>query len=391
METARSKALENYLKAHPKQLVKNQSMFIAYAGKVHTHELYRVPIELLFHNIRNGRFAAELLEREEQLNRKLDSTKEKDAVEIRKLLLGQNAAETEALRKDIIKNGQLEPGIITFDGAVINANRRLAIMHDLYDKTREDKYKYLMVGILPPGVDEVDLWKIEAGLQFGKDFRLEYGGVNELLKLREGEKRNLTDKDISMALHGRYTEKQVRQKLDTLNLIDSYLDFIGKKGEYHLITEGKNLEKFNSLHNNVISPLKNKSTKKKKEIAELTTIAFALIDKTNRTHWDIRQLRDISLNANADAELRSPFENSIPATSREIKATPEKIVEGFITAKEIIENADEGDKPERLLKRAKSALEGVNENSAKLKEKEVKALLSEVKKRIDDLITASKK
>jgi hypothetical protein len=42
METARSKALKNYLEKHPKQLVKNQSMFIAYAGKVHTHELYRV-------------------------------------------------------------------------------------------------------------------------------------------------------------------------------------------------------------------------------------------------------------------------------------------------------------------------------------------------------------
>jgi hypothetical protein len=367
-------------------------MFIAYAGKVHTHDLYRIPIDMLFHNIRNGRFAAELLEREEQLKRgKLDSTKEKDAVEIRKLLLDQNQAETEALRKDIIKNGQLEPGIITFDGAVINANRRLAIMHDLYLTTREDKYKYLMVGILPPGVDEVDLWKIEAGLQFGKDFRLEYGGVNELLKLREGEKRKLSDKDISLALHGRYTEKQVRQKLDILNLIDSYLDFIGKKGEYHLITEGKNLEKFNSLHNNVISPLKNKSTKKKKEIAELTTIAFALIDKTSLTHWDIRQLRDITTNTKADAELRSPFENRIPAASKEIKAAPEKIREGFVTAKEIIENADERDKPERLLKRAKSALDGVNEESDKLKEKEVKALLTDVKKRIDVLIAASKK
>jgi hypothetical protein len=289
-----------------------------------------------------------------------------------------------------MKNGQLEPGIITFDGAVINANRRLAILHALYHETREDKYKYLMVGILPVGVDEVDLWKIEAGLQFGRDFRLQYGGVNELLKLREGENQGLSDKDISLALVGRFTEKQVRQKLDILNLIDSYLDFIGKNGEYHLITEGQDLEKFNSLHNNVISPLK-KSGKKKKEIAELTAIAFSIINKTNLTHWNIRELRDISTNAKADVELRTPFTKGIPGTVKEIKTTPEKIREGFISAKEIIENADEGDKPERLLKRAMSALEGVNEKSDKLKEKEVITLLNNVKKRIDVLIAAAKK
>ena len=38
-------------------------------------------------------------------------------------------------------------------------------------------------------MDERDLWRIEAGLQFAKDFRLEYGPVNELLKLKEGLER----------------------------------------------------------------------------------------------------------------------------------------------------------------------------------------------------------
>lgn len=390
METIRSKALQNYLKQHPKQIVKNQMMHIAYGGKVHSHELFRVPIDLLFHNIRNGRFAAELLEREEQLKRKLDSTKEKDADEIRKLLLGQNEGEAEALKKDIKENGQLEPGIITFDGAVINANRRLAIMHSLYQETRKDIYKYLLVGMLPQGVDEVDLWKIEAGLQFGRDFRLQYGGVNELLKLREGEAQGLNDKDISVALLGRFTEKQVREKLDILNLIDSYLSFIDKPKEYHRITEEQDLEKFNSLQKNVISTLKNKHGKKKKEIAELTAIAFSLISKTKVTHWDIRRLRDISTNAKADNELRSVFKDAIPGSVKEIKLSPEKIKESFVTAQEIIENAEEGDKPERLLKRAKSALEGVDEKSKKLKEKEVKTLLSELKVRLDILILASK-
>jgi hypothetical protein len=388
METIKSKALQNYIKKHPKQLVKNQTMHISYGGKIHSHELYRIPTDFLFHNIRNGRFRAELLEKEEQLKRKLDPTKEKDAVEIRKLLLNQNEAETVALKEDIKNNGQLEPGIITFDGAVINANRRLAILHSLYQETRKDEFKYLMVGILPPGVDETDLWKIEAGLQFGRDFRLQYGGVNELLKLREGELQGLSDRDISVALLGRFTEKQVREKLDILNLIDSYLSFISAPREYHRITEGQDLEKFNSLQKSVIGSLTKRHGKKKKEIAELTTIAFALISKTDTSHWNIRKLRDIAINSKADSELRSIFSKQIPSSIKDIKLRPEKIEEGFVSALEIIESADKD--AERLLKRAKSALEGVDVKNKELKKPEVKALLNAVKARLDALISASK-
>jgi hypothetical protein len=391
MESLRSKALKSYVEKHPEQKVKNQTMVISYGGKVHRHELYRIPIDYLYHNIRNGRFAAELLEREEHLKRKLDATKETDSVEIRKLLLGQNDAETEALKSDIKKNGQLEPGIITYDGAVINANRRLAILRELYNETSESKFKYLVVGILPPGVNELDLWKIEAGLQFGRDFRLEYGGVNELLKLREGELQGLKPKDISVALIGRFSPKQVEEKLDILKLIDSYLEFINKPNEYHLITEGKDLEKFNSLQKSVISPLLSKHAKKKKDIAEITAIAFSLISNTRLTHWDIRELKDIALNKKADTELRAPFSNQIPGNLKELKLSVDKLKEGFISAKEVIQNSEEKDKPERLLKRAKSALEGVDEKSNKLKEKETKALLSEIKQRVETLINASKK
>lgn len=392
MESIRSIKITDYLKGHPEQKIKGQTMFIAYGGTVHPHEIYAIPIkEYLFHNIRNGRFRAELLEREEELKRKLDPTKESDAQIITKLLLEQNLSETNALAIDIEKNGQLEPGIITYDGAVINANRRMAIINSLYEKTREDKYKYLKVGILPPGVNQIDLWKIEAGLQFGRDFRLQYGGVNELLKLREGESQGLSPKEISVALTGRFTDKQVTEKLEILRLIDSYLTFINKKNEYHRITESQALEKFNSLQKNVISPLKNKHDFKKRDIAELTAVAFALIAKTDVTHWDIRELKTIATNPKSKNELLSPFNNKIPSSGTEINLSREKLTEAYTTAREVVENEKEKDKPERLLKRAKSALEGVNDKSPRLKELEIQDLLKGLQNRIVQLIDVSKK
>ncbi len=113
-------------------------MSIFYGGALHQHEIWYIPIkEFLFHNIRNGRFRAELLEKEEQLKRKLDPAKPQDEEVIIKLLLEQNLSETNALMADIEKNGQIDPGIITYDGAVINANRRMAIMTTLFRKKRE--------------------------------------------------------------------------------------------------------------------------------------------------------------------------------------------------------------------------------------------------------------
>lgn len=366
-------------------------MSISYGGKAEWHPLYLIPIdEYLIHNIGNGRFRSEKLEKEEQLKRKLDPEKKEDAHIIRKLLIEQNKAETDALKADIKKNGQLEPGIITHDGAVINANRRMAIMHVLYNETGEEKYKYLKVGILPAGVDEPDLWRIEAGLQFGRDFKLEYGGVNELLKLREGEKQGLSPKDISVALIGRFTEKQVLDKLETLKLIDSYLTFIGKKGEYHLISEGKDLEKFISLQSSVINPLKRKNPKAKAELAELTTIAFTLINKTEVTHWDIRELKDIALNNKAKKELFSPFSNKVPSTIAAVKREKDKLYEAYTSAKEVVANEKEKDRPERLLKKAKAALDEINEKSRKLKEPELVAMLADIKTRVNKLFKAAK-
>ncbi len=392
LNTARSKKLETYIKNHPNQKVKGRLMDIVYGGSIHAHHLYKIPIkEYLFHNIRNGRFRAELLEREEQLKRKLNPIKKADAKIIRELLLDQNWSETEALKEDLIKHGQLDPGIITFDGAVINGNRRMAVLNTLYEDTKEDRYRYLLVGKLPSGVDELDLWKIEAGLQFGRDFKVTYAGMNELLKLREGEKQGLSPKEISVALIGRFTEKQIKEKLSILKLIDSYLSFINKKGEYHRITEERDLEKFKSLWNSVISPMNNKHSKSKKEIAELTAVAFTLINKTDVTHWNIRELKNISNNSRANTELLTPFKGNIPSSITEVKLSNDELKEAYASAQEEVENKKKSEKPERLLKRAKSALDGINEKNKKLKERHIMNLLNDIQKRLDVLIKASKK
>lgn len=377
LNTVRAKQLDIYIKDPSTKL--DQKVRVELAGEVKTLQVYKIPINYLIYNIRNGRFAAELLAKEERLNRKLDASVAEDAKMIQDLLLKQNESETEALKDDLRRNGQLDPGIITFDGAVINANRRMAILSLLFDQAREPKFQYLNVARLPQNVDEKDLWRIEAGLQFAKDFRLEYGPVNELLKLKEGINRGLTPKDISRSLLGRYTPKKVDEKLEILKLIESYLEFIGKPGEYYLVQDERNVEKFNSLQSIVVAPLK-RNDKNKSEIAKLGTLAFLMIEKTDFSHWDIRKLNKIANEQKATNELMKVYNPRDPR-----KIPPDALVEAFKAAEEIVDDREQRDKPERLIKKALSAIQSIDPKSSKLREPSTQSLLNTLKEEVDTL------
>jgi hypothetical protein len=351
LNTARAKQIDAYLETHPDAKI-DDKIRVSYGGQVHIHQVYKIPLKYLIYNIRNGRFGAELLEKEKGLTRKHDSTEKKDAEIIKELLLEQDAIETQLLKDDIKEKNQIEPGIITFDGAVINANRRMAILSVLFEETRDTQFSYLKVGRLPPGVDQVDLWRIEAGLQFGKDFRLQYGGVNELLKLREGAKQGLTSKDISVALLGRFSAKKVEEKLEILKLVESYLHFIGQPGEYYRIQEDRDLEKFNSLQTNVIASLKKKHRMKDQEIARLIPYSFTVIAKTDLRHWDIREMREIALHPKAYNEMLKPYKGRHPDRLSDVKASADDLKEAFTSAQDILNDHEQSAKPEKLLRRA---------------------------------------
>ncbi|HTA22770.1 MAG TPA: hypothetical protein VK763_04490 [Terriglobales bacterium] len=383
LETAREKQIDAYIATN--DVKEDEKMRVVLKGQPKPLEVYRIPIKLLIYNIRNGRFAAELLAKETELKRKLDAANPQDAKVIQNLLLDLNPAETEALREDLKKNGQLDPGVISRDGAVINANRRMSILSALHDEKHDPKFEYLRVARLPKDVDEQDIWRIEAGLQFAKEFRLDYSPVNELLKLREGRESGLTPPQISQALLGRFTASKVEEKLAILKLIESYLEFIAKPRQYHIVQEERDVEKFNSLQANVVAPLKRKGLKEG-EIAKLLTFAFSLIQKTDLRHWDIRLLSKIAAEPAAHVELFKNYNFKNPNG-----ASKETLEESFTTAKEILDAQASHNKPERLLKKALSALQGIASNNSKLGDPAMKTLLTSLKKEVERLMSAKAK
>jgi hypothetical protein len=369
MKSQREVAIDAYIEQHPSALQKAPTHAL-YDGKTHELTVYRLPAKLLIFNIGNGRFAAELMAEQKRLKKKLDATNPEHAKIIQKLLLEQSPEETTALKEDIEKNGQLDPGIITFDGAVINANRRMAILQLLHKETEKDKFEYLNVGRLPRGVGEKDLWKIEAKLQFGKDFRLEYGPINELLKIRLGKQSGLTERQISEALVGRYSESEVRTKIEILKLIDSYLSIIEKPGEYKEVLGS--VQSFISLQSNVVALLK--KGLHKSEVPKITSIGFAMIKGGELSHWDIRELRKITELPEARKTLYGMLDR---------KGNPvddiSKIKDCFGAAAFIVNAEKERNKPDLLATKALSALKQIDVKHPAVQKKGFQNLLSEIR------------
>lgn len=221
-----------------------------YQGELIPLEIYRLPINLLTYNLENGRFAADKLAEEARLNRNLNLEDKGDVKKIKELLLERKPDETKQLMENLERIGQVNPGIITVAGNVINANRRMAVLSKLKEKTGDEKYNYLYVGILPKGADAKDIWMAESKIQFGQEFKVNYTAVNKLLKIRDAiQKRDMEEKEVANALS--MEVEDIKKDLDRLSLIERYLDYIGKSGEYTYIDEEDIHEHFINFQNNL--------------------------------------------------------------------------------------------------------------------------------------------
>ncbi len=380
IDTLRAKAIQDYINTHEDCKIDRWEP-VELEGEVKRLEVLKLPTNILFYNIRNGRFAAELIELEKRTSKILDPKDLEDSKTIRKMLLELSPNETEYLEEDLKRVGQLFPGIITFDGAVINGNRRMAVLENLYEKEALPKWKFLTVVRLPKSVEDKDLWRLEAGLQLSRDYRLEYGPINELLKYREGKVLGLTPKEISMCLFGNVGPEEIKEKLNRLKLIEDYLDYIGKPGYYKEIDDKRIHEHFIDIQTHILKPLNGRASKK--EISEYLEVCFNLINQGVR-HYDIRDVKKI-LNEKSGLAKQKAFDALQALRQGKISQSDfrDKII---LDAIDYAKVAEDSGKPKLLLERAWNVIQSIEHSGPHLKDVEVIKLLSSIKKRVEALL-----
>lgn len=144
-----------------------------------------IPTKHLRFRKNNGRIIADVesYEKEQgvELNEAEDSTQEL----LRAFLLNNDKEKNEELKRLLSQKGQQKPAIITCDGYLINGNRRKMVLEELYRLKNEDpQFEMMRVVILPEGVTELDIQKIENRYQLQSEGKSEYQGLNRAIKYK---------------------------------------------------------------------------------------------------------------------------------------------------------------------------------------------------------------
>lgn len=95
---------------------------------------------------------------------------------IAELLRG--AKEFGDLKANLRDVGQIEPGVVTADGVLVNANTRCVALRDV-------RFGYIRAAVLPPDATQEEIDRLELRLQMKHDFKSEYTFTNELLFIED--------------------------------------------------------------------------------------------------------------------------------------------------------------------------------------------------------------
>lgn len=393
INSERAKAIDGYLATHPDAEVGKWPLEIA--GQKSILPFYRFPIEeLLCYNVNNGRLAMDVREWQKGHGRKLDSTTKEDTATIRKMLLDLDKSETERLRKDLRRKNQMEPGVITQDGFVINGNRRMAIFEELHADEPTGKWLFLEAVRLPETIGEKDLWKIEAGLQLSKGKIAEYHPVNELLKIKQGTDASLSIDEIAAAMYGR-TVEEIKEALDRLGLIDMFLEFFKQPANYDVIRKFGLHEYFIDIQKHVIPSFERLGLNNRQRKGALIS-TFSLIAAHIRnlspgagrkrdkgiTHWDMRKLGKIF----ADLDASEAYtQNLVKCDKNPLSIDANTLIEDFRTAEDILGMKEQRDQPVRLIEKAIKALESIDKSSKHFSEPRVKQAMGKLLTKVQEI------
>jgi hypothetical protein len=138
------------------------------------------------------------------------------------------------LAKDLLDKSQKDPIVLTYDGFIIDGNRRVAALK------REGDVEYVTAIVLPEDATDAEIYETEVELQMAAETKAPYNWIDEGLHIKYGVERLYEKKRPEDALHTvaqrmAMSDEEVKFILDRLSVVDLYLEWLEQPGKYHLI------------------------------------------------------------------------------------------------------------------------------------------------------------
>ena len=157
---------------------------IPFEGETHIFDAHKIPLKYLIYNKYNGRIGS-LVKSYEKQNRPLNPEMPEDIKRIEQFLLASNKDRNESTELSLVKEGQKQYGIVTYNGIIIDGNRRAILLNKIYQEREKwpkhniDHCEYFIAVILDAGANPKEISKLETEYQMGEDKKLDYNAIEK--------------------------------------------------------------------------------------------------------------------------------------------------------------------------------------------------------------------
>lgn len=203
-----------------------------------------VPIGFPLYNLQSGRThraQAEWIERN-QLSAEFFADPEDEEAQAAQHQILADLVDQEGLAANLADKQQRNPVVLTYDGVIIDGNRRAAALRE------QAEVENLTAVVMPPDASASEVYETELELQMALQTKADYNWVDEALHVAYGI-RNLYQQaagvDARQAIRAiaarmNRSDRDVEEILGRLNLVDLYLEWLAEPGKYHrLSTDGR--------------------------------------------------------------------------------------------------------------------------------------------------------
>ena len=199
--------------------------------------VYEINTEYLIFNQYNGRIGTYVKTYEKQ-NGPIDAATDAGEEIIYNFLLESKEERNLETQQSIETNGQLEYGIVTRDGIIIDGNRRCMLLKKIA-KDNNQATSYFRAVILEDTLDNEpkEIRKLETTYQMGVDEKVDYNAIEKYLKCKDLYE-DFSLEEIAKMM-GEKDGKIIKKYLDILELMDEYLSNLGYSGLYTKLNDEK--------------------------------------------------------------------------------------------------------------------------------------------------------
>ena len=209
-------------------------------GQTKTFDVYRVPIEYLIYNKKNGRIAT-------YVSQFIDEGKEfpEDDISafnniIEKYIEQSNPDALKKTKANIKIMSQTEPAVIMANGIVLDGNRRFTSLRQLSREGAGAEFSYLEAVILESDAyTEKDIKRLELNLQHAIESKVDYNPIDRLVDIYRDliEEKVFTPQEYSRETQLSLTK--VNEEIEIAKLMIEYLEYINQPKKFYIARQQK--------------------------------------------------------------------------------------------------------------------------------------------------------